>query len=64
VLYRNKPVSISRCDLADATGLARRTVQLAVAHLKRRRLIQVEQAHETAVPDYSILRPWRRTAVQ
>ena len=58
---RQRRVELSLAALADATGLARRTVQLAIAHLKRRRLIQVTQAHTTATPQYRVLRPWRRS---
>jgi hypothetical protein len=54
-----RPRALSLAALADATGLARRTVQLAIAHLKRRRLLQVTQAHATATPEYQVLRPWR-----
>ena len=54
-----RPVSMSLLTLADNTGLAKRTVQLAVARLKRRRLIEVTQAHGTATPAYLVLKPWR-----
>jgi hypothetical protein len=57
---QQRPVELSLSTLADATGLARRTVQLAIAHLKRRRLIQVTQAHATATPQYQVLHPWRK----
>jgi hypothetical protein len=60
--HRERRVALSLAALADATGLARRTVQLAIAHLKRRRLIQVTQAHATSTPLYQVLRPWRRPA--
>jgi hypothetical protein len=42
------------------TGLAKRTVQLAVAHLARRRLLAVAQATQTATPVYTVLMPWKR----
>jgi hypothetical protein len=44
------------------TGLAKRTVQLAVAHLVRRRLLAVAQATLTATPVYTVLMPWKRGA--
>lgn len=46
--------------IARATGLSRRTVQEAIAWLVRRRLVKVQRAHRTAVPVYSVMRPWKR----
>jgi len=57
---RGEPVSASYADLAFGTGLSKSAVQGAVRHLKRRRLIRVERAHRTAVPEYEILAPWMR----
>jgi DNA-binding GntR family transcriptional regulator len=45
-------------DLADATGLSKRAVQEALTRLVRRRLIHVERAGITAVPVYTVNRPW------
>ena len=47
-------------EIAMRTGLAKRTVQLAVAHLARRRLLAVAQATLTATPVYTVLMPWKR----
>lgn len=52
-------ISISLAELADRTGLSKRAIQLALAHLRRRHLIRTTQAHPTAVPTHVILRPWR-----
>jgi DNA-binding GntR family transcriptional regulator len=52
-------VAISHRHLADATGLSKTTVQRALARLKQRRLLRVQQASATAVPVYTVLRPWR-----
>jgi DNA-binding MarR family transcriptional regulator len=46
-------------DVADATGLSKRAVQAALSRLARRKLIRVERASITAVPVYTVLRPWR-----
>jgi hypothetical protein len=59
---RERRIELSLSTLADATGLARRTVQLAIAHLKRRHLLEVTQTHVTATPQYRVLQPWRRSA--
>jgi len=53
-------VSIALLDIAEATGLSKRTVQTALAHLAYRRLIAVSRESVTSVPDYTVLRPWRR----
>lgn len=55
-------VACSYQDIATATGLGKRTVQLAVQHLSRRKLICARQAAPTATPIYSVLTPWRRRA--
>jgi len=54
------PVQVSYQDLAIRTGLSRSAVQTAVAHLKRRGLLDVTRASLTATPVYEVLRPWRR----
>ena len=53
-------VACSYRDIAAATGLAKRTVQLAVRHLVNRDLIRARQTGATATPIYSVLTPWRR----
>ena len=57
---KQKGVAFSYQEIATRTGLAKRTVQLAVRHLANRRLIAVEQASLTATPVYTVLSPWRR----
>jgi DNA-binding transcriptional MocR family regulator len=47
-------------DLTDATGLSRRAVQDALGRLHRRKLIAIKRESITAVPEYTVLRPWRR----
>src|SRR5262249_46109594 len=61
---RKKGVRCSYQEIATRTGLAKRTVQLAVQHLARRKLVAVEQATPTATPIYSVLTPWRRVAAK
>lgn len=52
--------ALSYADLAARTGLARRTVQSAVAHLHRRELLEIERSGPTETPRYRPLTPWRR----
>jgi len=47
-------------DIAEATGLSKRSVQSALGWLARRKLIEVARATVTAVPVYTVMRPWRR----
>lgn len=53
-------VRISLLDLAAATGLSKRAVQEALRLLSKRRLIRVRRESITAVPVYTVLRPWIR----
>jgi hypothetical protein len=46
--------------LTDRTGLSKRAVQRAVAHLARRQLLKVGRKSATAVPEYTVLTPWVR----
>jgi DNA-binding GntR family transcriptional regulator len=49
-------------DIAESTGLSKRSVQSALGWLVKRKLIAVTRASITAVPVYTVLRPWRRQA--
>jgi len=53
-------IAISLRDLAEGTGLSRRGVQDALAHLAGRRLIDSDRESITAVPRYRVHRPWVR----
>ncbi len=54
-------VPLSHAQLAERTGLSRRSVQAAVALLRRRRLIEVARKGATETSEYRALQPWRRT---
>ena len=51
---------VALLDIAEATGLSKRAVQNALGWLAKRRLIGVARESITAVPVYTVLRPWRR----
>ena len=55
--------AISHAVLADLTGLSKRSVQTAIAHLVERRLIRQRKRRPTAVPIYTVLTPWIRKEV-
>jgi CRP-like cAMP-binding protein len=51
---------LSHADLAEMTGLSRRSVQDAIAHLARRKLVEVHRVGPTETALYRALKPWRR----
>jgi hypothetical protein len=54
------PVPASHREIGDATGLSKSAVQHAVRTLTRRRLVHSTRRTVTAVPEYTVLKPWRR----
>ena len=57
---RRAPVSASHREMVDATGLSKSAVQAAIRTLTGRRLLRATRQTATAVPQYTVLRPWRR----
>jgi hypothetical protein len=57
---RQKTIRVSHQTVADATGLSKSAVQSGMRCLLRRRLIRIQRASATAVPEYNVLRPWHR----
>ena len=53
-------VVMSHSVLAELTGVSKRSVQIAVAHLSTRRLIRKRRPKPTAAPIYTVLTPWIR----
>ena len=53
-------VQVALLDIAEATGLSKRAVQEALGRLAKRKLLSVARESITAVPVYTVLRPWRR----
>jgi hypothetical protein len=51
---------VSLLDIATGTGLSKRAVQEALRTLAKRRLLAIEREGITAIPVYTVLRPWRR----
>jgi len=54
-----KPVAASLRTLADATGLSKSAIQIALAALRRRELIVTTRDHATATSCHRVLRHWR-----
>ena len=51
---------LSHALLAQRTGLSKRAVQDALAHLVQRKLIEVRRGALTEAAYYRVLSPWRR----
>ena len=51
---------LSLLDLALGTGLSKRAVQEALRWLSKRRLISLQREGITAIPVYTVRRPWLR----
>lgn len=54
-----KPVTASVRTLAEATGLSKSGVQIALATLRRRELILTTRDNATATSRHRVLRNWR-----
>jgi DNA-binding MarR family transcriptional regulator len=57
---RWRSVSSSLRQIAEGTGLSKSAVQIALATLRRRQLVDSTRAHATARPQHRVLRHWRR----
>jgi hypothetical protein len=55
-----QPLRTSHQEMADRTGLSKSAVQSAIRILVRRRLVRAVREGATAVPAYTVLRPWRK----
>jgi hypothetical protein len=51
---------VSLREIAEGTGLSKRGVQDAIGRLHRRKLLGIQRESITAVPVYTVLRPWAR----
>lgn len=57
---RQRNVSLSLREIAEGTGLSKRAVQTALSVLGRRRLVTARRGSATAIPEYTVHRPWAR----
>ena len=56
-----RTVRASHQQIATATGLSKSAVQDSIKLLVRRRLLSTQRRSRTAVPQYTLSRPWRRS---
>lgn len=59
---RRDRVSVSLQTIAARTGLAKSTVQAALRHLSRRRLLDPAVTATVSAPVRQVMRPWMRKA--
>lgn len=57
---RTRSLAASLQTIAVDTGLSKSAVQRGIRNLLRRRLIKIQKTSPTAVPGYTVLRPWVR----
>jgi hypothetical protein len=57
---RTSTARVALQDVAEGTGLSKRSVQTALGWLVKRKLISIARESITAVPVYTVLRPWQR----
>lgn len=57
-------VQVSYQELAESVGLSKSSAQAAVRWLVRRKLLTASKQNATAVPQYTVRRPWRNRAGQ
>ncbi|HUQ21307.1 MAG TPA: helix-turn-helix domain-containing protein [Gemmatimonadaceae bacterium] len=53
-------IELSHRAIADGTGLSKRIIQTAVHHLIRRKLLSANRETITAIPCYTVMRPWAK----
>jgi replication initiation and membrane attachment protein DnaB len=58
---RSRTIQASHQTIANETGLSKSAVQAAMKNLTRRRLVKSQLQSRTAIPEYTVLRPWRKS---
>jgi hypothetical protein len=61
IRLRRDTVSVSLQTIAAKTGLSKSTVQAAIRHLRRRKLLDPAIAATVTAPTRRVLRPWAET---
>ncbi len=57
---RRAKTQVSLLDIATGTGLSKRAVQEGIRRLAKRRLLSIQRDSITAIPVYTVRRPWVR----
>ena len=53
-------VQIALTDIAEHIGISKRSVQDALGSLQKRKLLSITRENITAIPWYTVLRPWKK----
>jgi hypothetical protein len=56
---KRRPVKVSYQTLAEHLGVSKSAAQGAVNWLMRRKLLSASKKNATAVPEYTVLSPWK-----
>ena len=56
-----QPVETSYQEIAESTGISKSSAQAAVGWLIKRKLLTATKRNATAVPRYTVERPWKRS---
>jgi hypothetical protein len=59
---RAQAVQVSYRELAESIGVCKSSAQAAIGWLVRRKLLAASKENSTAVPRYTVLRPWDRSS--
>lgn len=59
---RAQAVQVSYRELAESIGVSKSSAQAAIGWLVRRKLLAATKANSTAIPRYTVLRPWDRSS--
>jgi DNA-binding MarR family transcriptional regulator len=57
----DRRATLSYSQLAERTGLSKRTAQAAIVALSKRGLVEIRRRGPTEPPEYRPLTPWRRS---
>jgi len=55
---RDRPVQVSYVEMAESVGVSKSSAQAAVKWLVRRKLVSVSKDTVTAIPCYTVKKPW------
>ena len=58
---RRAPLQISYQELAESVGVSKSSAQAAMNWLLRRKLISATKENATAIPRYTVHKPWTHT---
>jgi hypothetical protein len=61
---RQAPVQVSYHELAESVGASKSSAQSAINWLLRRKLLSASKENATAIPSYTVHKPWSGTRPQ